>query len=554
MSPPNAAKTVLLVTRLHALRLWNRLGSRMGRRLVLSGAAGVLFAVFFGGAMMFNTASQASFLVRSLARHEAPGGVSRQSHGLLRPVGIWKLPRESERLAAQLAEVLLLMAACRLCMGVSSAYQDLGKVEGSLEWLFTLPVSARALCLAQILAYTVVDPLGWIVGFPFLLVVFASAGFATGAAVATAAAASLYLGLVLGCCQSAVETLLRKAFSPAKLKNLQAIFSLAGFFLFFLLILVARPDSGLIGLLQRQALPAAMAWSPFSVPLLFCLNVPAWLAAAAVCAYGAAFVLLAVFFFERMVRNGLLATSAVYEGKRGRPGDAKAQARGFLFRGILGKDLRLLMRDRNFLVQTLVLPLVVVACQIFFNAGIFARAKSDFAQASAMAFGLGAYTLTSSAFAVLAVEGNSLWMLYTFPRPLHRLLMEKTLLWTAVALFYTVSVLAYFACVNPGLTLAAAPEAAMAVAGIAVYSFIASGIGVLATDPLRVQTGQRRYRPQMVYLYMILAGVYGFCWYSRPISIQLGGLVIAGMAARTLWRLVRARTPYLLDPHATRAG
>ena len=555
-APPNTPAAVLLVARLHAARLLNRLRSRMGRGIARTGIGGMIFAVLFGGLMMFNTGMQTSTLLRGLAagyKYRGPVRVH-ATHGLVDQVfpviKAWGRPGQGGQLAARLGEVLLLMACCRVCMGISSAYQDLGKVEGGMEWLFTMPISAGALCLAQVLAYTVIDPLGWVVAFPFLLVVFASTGMGW-AAIPTALGAALYLGFAIGCCQSVLETMLRKTFSPAKLKNLQAGFALLGFLLFFSLILLARPDAGLMELLERSSPPpAAAVWNPFAAPLLLCLGeMPKWEAVTAGCVYTAFIALGAVALFERLMRSGLLANAAVYEGSRGGAGGV-FKGGGFAFRGIIGKDLRLLLRDRNFLVQTLILPLVVVGYNVFFNAGVFKGAMTNFAYGATMAFGVGAYTLTSSAFAILAVEGNSLWMLYTFPRPLHSMLLEKTLLWTGVALVYTTCVLGYCAWSIPHLAWAAAPEAGMAVAGTVVYSFIAGGIGVLATDPMKAGTGRRRYRAGTVYLYLILAGLYGYALHSGGLWVQAGALAAAGLIARVLWRMVGARTPWLLDTAA----
>ncbi len=160
---------------------------------------------------------------------------------------------------------------------------------------------------------------------------------------------------------------------------------------------------------------------------------------------------------------------------------------------------------------------------------------------------LGAYTLLSTAFSVLAVEGNSLWMLYTFPRPLHSLLLQKTLLWTGFALLYTGSAMAFCMVAGSGSALEAAPHAVLALIGVVIYSFIASGIGVLATDPLEVEV-RRRFRPDMVYLYMLLASLFGYALYSDSIWTKVVQVVLSSLLAYALWQKVRDRTPYMLDP------
>jgi membrane protease YdiL (CAAX protease family) len=86
----------------------------------------------------------------------------------------------------------------------------------------------------------------------------------------------------------------------------------------------------------------------------------------------------------------------------------------------------------------------------------------------------------------------------------------------------------------------------VALAGVVIYSFIASGIGMLATDPLEVEV-KRRIRPGMIYLYMILASLYGYALYAPSTWARLGQIVLSSLLAYALWQKVRDRAPFLLD-------
>ena len=86
----------------------------------------------------------------------------------------------------------------------------------------------------------------------------------------------------------------------------------------------------------------------------------------------------------------------------------------------------------------------------------------------------------------------------------------------------------------------------VALAGVVIYSFIASGLGMLATDPLEVEV-KRRIRPGMIYLYMILASLYGYALYSHSTWARLGQIVLSSLLAYALWQKVRDRAPFLLD-------
>ena len=179
--------------------------------------------------------------------------------------------------------------------------------------------------------------------------------------------------------------------------------------------------------------------------------------------------------------------------------------------------------------------------------GSLAAIGGNFQHAATFAYGLGAYVLIATALSVLSVEGNALWMLYALPVPIYRIMLRKTLLWAGCALFYTVTTLAVCAHLNRALKLVDLVYAALACAGVVIYAFIASGIGMLGTDPLETEV-KRRIRPDMIQLYMLLAAMFGYAIYAPSAWTRLGQLVLSSLLAYALWQKVRDRAPYLLDP------
>jgi ABC-2 type transport system permease protein len=122
----------------------------------------------------------------------------------------------------------------------------------------------------------------------------------------------------------------------------------------------------------------------------------------------------------------------------------------------------------------------------------------------------------------------------------------KTMLWSGLGLCYAVAVLAVCAWHIGRFESIDYSYALVALAGVLVYSFIASGIGMLATDPLEVEV-KRRIRPGMIYLYMILASLYGYALYAPSTWARLGQVVLSSLLAYALWQKVRDRAPFLLD-------
>jgi hypothetical protein len=453
----------------------------------------------------------------------------------------WSNPILSPVLIHALGLILLILAGARHCWTLGNRNQDLGQVERSTEWLFTLPASGRDLFGAQILGHAFIDPVAWIGTIPILLVIYLSSGAGWAVVIPAVLCNSLYLSLIMSSLRVVSETWLRKSLAPARLKNLQALFTLVGIVLLFLLFALARSQDVVQWVVRVARLGSPLLiWNPFSIPAAAFFLPPSVVAAWEILGV-AVIVPSAIWFCSFLVRDGLVAAPAAYIGGR-----RAAAGRDFLPAGIIGKDLRLLLRDRNFFVQTLVAPALIVCFQIVFNVGMAESIGSNFHYAATFAFAVGAYVMISTGLNVLAVEGNSLWMLYGLPVALPSIMLRKTMLWSALGLSYAVIVLALCAWhirVFQGIDLS---YALVALAGVIIYSFIASGMGMLATDPLEVEV-KRRIRPGMIYLYTILATLYGYALYAPSTWARLGQIVLSSLLAYALWQKVRDRSPFLLD-------
>ncbi|MFQ5655139.1 MAG: hypothetical protein ACE5GW_10475, partial [Planctomycetota bacterium] len=423
----------------------------------------------------------------------------------------WPEPAGERAFLLALGVLLTILFSSLLCVSLGSANQDLGRVEWSMEWLYSFPVTARSLFLAKILEYTIVTAFPWFTLFPLSLTIFWAAGYQWWA-VALALMTTLYLNLLLASLRFTAETWLRKRLSLARLKNLQALFTVLGLLLLYLVLYVAIRDelpAWVLG--AARGVPGAILWSPVALPLLLTAkNAAVALLLPLLLVAGGGFLAAGSVASARVVRDGLLSAGGPYQGSRRKPrsGD-RPSSWSWAMSGILGKEMRLLARDRNFLVQTLVVPLLIIGFQVLINPQLVGAVSGNFRHGATLAFGIGAYVLMFGGCSVLTVEGSSLWLLYTFPRPLGTILRQKALLWSIAGGFYVTVILSVVA-VNAerldGTTLAAA---SMALAGVVIYAFIAAGLGILGTNPLE-QEVRRKIRPGTMYLYMLLASMYAY--------------------------------------------
>jgi len=249
---------------------------------------------------------------------------------------------------------------------------------------------------------------------------------------------------------------------------------------------------------------------------------------------------------EWLTRDGLVKAGGPYQGtRRGSSGPS----RNSWLRGIPAQELLLLARDKNLLVQVLVVPLLVPAFYLLIYSGMVSAVSGNFRHAAMLAFGVGAYSFLSGAMSLLNREGQTLWQLLTFPQSLAAIFVRKTVVWAALGVLYGGATLLVVTQFSRHLPASPWVEVFVALYGIAVYGFIASGIGILATNVLETE-GRARMRAEMIYLYMVLAAMYANTLYSPSLWTKLAQMVLSTLLAFALWQKVKDACPYLLDPEA----
>jgi ABC-2 type transport system permease protein len=197
----------------------------------------------------------------------------------------------------------------------------------------------------------------------------------------------------------------------------------------------------------------------------------------------------------------------------------------------------------------MVVPLVVIAFNLLLQTRLEGPRilQMKFPHIAAVAFGMGAYTMMFGAFRALVFEQKSIWLLCTFPKPLHSLLERKAVLWAGLGLIYPVAVLAAAAIMAPELQLTMVSYSVLALAGVAVFAFVASGLGALATDPLE-ENPQQAVDSNYLFLYMLLAGTYAQVFFTPSVWGQLVQLFLSALLAVAIWQKARERLPFVLDP------
>ncbi len=434
---------------------------------------------------------------------------------------------------------------------------DLARPDWDLEWLATLPVPLSTLLSARIAVRSAVNQMGLIGLLPFTVITAWEAGYRAGAPIAGLAAA-LPLLVIGATVQTLCDTGLRLRLGPAQLRNVQAAIAILSILALFLAMSPGMPAKA--GLITRLGpdLPAWAEWTPpgLAIRAVASTSLQSGTAAFSLLALQALFCALAgVAFLKWQLRQGIVSSGARESGRRVKvkPLLARRSSGWTLLTPIQSRELRLLGRDRTFLVQTIVMPAVIVGAQIYFNANgaaLLTSAHTHPEYIASIAFGIAAYALMFSAFQILNAEGQALWILYCVPQSLESILRQKAVLWGVACLFYPALIFGVAGFAFGPVSLRLAELAAIVLLGIPIFAAIATSLGVFACDPL-AQTVQRRVKLNYTYLYLLLSSTYIYSVYATNIWQRLSLLVLTALLAAALWQKARDHLPYLLDPTAS---
>src|SRR3954471_9040768 len=461
------------------------------------------------------------------------------------------------------ATELFVLFVALVAEGVSLKNKDLGRLDWDLEWLMALPVSLAVLQVMKVIEQTVLNVFGWTTVFPLLTAYCWHQGLRWSAPVVSFVL-SLNILLLLGVTRVVVETAVRRYCPIWIIRNFQAFCTLVAVSAMALALAPSLAAS------NENQLRHPFVWKWFGAVGRW----PTWLptgAAArligmlpsppALWMQGMALVIvitLIVFAIEwillrAMVAGGVIEAGGVLRGRVIARRESQWQVRRRLssaLAGIVGKDLHLLWRDRNMLIGTLVVPIVILGVQLAFNPSVLREGFFDYRHIAAMAFGVAAYVLMFSAFSVVSAEGQALWLLYCVPRYLHRLLLEKILLWGGFACAYAVVLLGYGWLRLPFSWLFVW-VCTRVLAAVILCAMVGGALGVFGADPLNPDSPRRGNIAQL-YTFMLLAAAIG----AGGIYVAPGNwhrlviLIVVGFLVYGLWEKVRERLPYLLDPGA----
>ncbi|MEV4779898.1 CPBP family intramembrane glutamic endopeptidase [Burkholderia sp. LMU1-1-1.1] len=571
MRQPTAARAIWLMAKMRLTRqanqimasaMFNRfkkkkprdgIATKRGNMWILTLVMALLFSFSFGSLARTVIVNMQCRLVEASACQSVNKQGQRHVDVEIAAAELHAAPFDPTLLNGLTMELTILFAVAVL---LPLGSKEMAQPDWDLEWLVTLPIKRSTLLWGRLLERSASNSAGIVaLTAPYVMIAWYS-GFKWTALPIALLAAALLLPLA-ALLHTLADTGLRMWLPASQLRNLQAVASLFNMPLVYLVMALGMPRADGFAMQWAAGFPSWMIWTPPGVVLqAIQAQTLAQFASAATLLLAQLAVLLwsGVALMRYQLRNGVVGSSS-RESTRGKaaakPPAGALSAIGSLLSTIQRRELLLLSRDRNFLVQTLLLPVIIVGSQVVFNGTLNSMGElgQHHTVAAAIAFGIGVYVLMLSAFQTLNNEGHVLWLLYTVPRSMESVLKEKAKLWGVLAMTYPLIVLVFTAMHTDVWDWRAPVLALTVLAGIPIYSMIAVSLGVFACDPTAVEV-RTRVRPTYAYLYMLLASFYTWSIYSDNWAQKLITMVLTASFALALWQKARDALPYLLDPAA----
>ena len=409
------------------------------------------------------------------------------------------------------------------------------------EWLFSHPVTAGPVFLAEILSPIAANPIYWaapvfvgvVYGFVYDLELAILAAAIIGVPIAAAAA----------CLGKALEIAVVLRFPPRSRGAMIGLMGWLGFACMMLLFLGLFVIPKFVTA-TRQFLEifTVLPWPWLGVFLgaradgsfSFLQGMAAcWIvsAIAASCA---------VWFSVWGARQGLSGNFGRVDSQPAARKSGKSFGKNPLYR----KELLWFTRDRSALVQAILVPLTVASVQLFNLRNFIDDVQSAWNYLCGAAILFGTYFLWILGPKSLASEGQALWIALTWPRGLENLLKTKARLWALVSSGMVAMVLCYAAYLFPGSIWK------IALVGVGWFFFgrsMAEKSVTLVT--VTSQSGEQEKTPSgrrwaaQLGMFTFSIGVLMQQW-----QLAVIGIVYSYITAAAMWQNFRARLPYLYDP------
>ncbi len=424
-----------------------------------------------------------------------------------------------------------------------------------VEWLITMPVSLRTIYIYKVIEGIILNRWGWMSFIPSLTVILIYWGWGW-LSIVYAILATLMLNFIVAMIVFLFEFACRKLFPVYWLNTINAIAIGLGLMLFYfilMLVSVSSMSSYILSFLYDKVSKIPIMYYLFPVGAILSIfrdNVYFNSSTAVLLLFGEIIAVTSIvgMIISFISKKGIEFVQLGYKGKRTK----QKQVGREILSGIIGKDIKLLVRDKVLFVETVFFPLlycVFVILTQFEDLSIFLNSMKMF---SVTLFGMGFYLLMNAGLRVLIYEKDAMWLLFTFPHRFITIVLQKTICWMSVSLFIVVvpSIVRYIWIGS--LKMNDLIITIYSTIGIIISAFVASALAVLDYEPSQEKGfhGLQREKVDTVYFFMMLGAMLGGGIFLPSIEQKLSVVVLLSIYAVALWQRSYKLEKYILDPTA----
>ena len=532
-------RTVLLILQLKTRRLFNRLPSIFAtafkKKLAPTqrtatprkGHGGILLSVFLGIIFMFNSINLSYHVIDK-----------------------FKVGLGPEQVVIGAAFLITILCLAILFLAIGSEIKNVVSLDSDVEWLLSMPISIPTIYSGKVVEQTMLNIFGWFSIAPFLGCLLWSFGYRWSIPI-IAVVLTLLLHFIISVLKFIIEMVTQRFFPFYLLRNIRALCLVMGTLLFFLVIAsvsVRNKPTDYFFYNWARVLGPICAYLPTGVAVHLCKGADS----IHILLYSIFLLLELVFIgiiswvcIDWVSKGGLEVIQSGYHVQRGTKYPMVPQR---IF-GMVGKELRLLMRDRLYLVQTLIMPLLLIGFYCLIYSDGIKDAIMNPLYWGTITFVISGYLLAFSVIRVLLTEQDALWILYTVPRPLTKLVMEKSWIWIGLAWLYSFVLFAVGVWYRGKLGNQDIINFVWIISGVPLLGIIGTALGILGSDPL-AQEQKDRLRQDVIWLFMLLIGIFAGGLYMPGLWNKFVLIIMFVALALALWQKADGSFACLLDPTA----
>lgn len=428
------------------------------------------------------------------------------------------------------------------------AGRELAKSDSDIEWLSALPAPWPVLLLGKVLERSFLN-LWFLILSATLVGAKIKGGMGIAPAVVTSILVIVPLMLASGILQVLFEYLLKLNLAPNKLRNTQATISLVAI---APVVLSLTPSLGADAVWGKAATQLPSVFLETAPALAVRIGIdPSLNLSWAIASLILQFLVIAAaacWGLSLILKRGAV-TASTRESSRKVIVRKNDESSFFvkIFSPVIRRELTLLSRDRTYLTQTLGMPIIMLAAQMYplINRGFSAESSS---MLPTMVFFSLSYMLAFSSFQAINSEGQALWIVYGVPKSFEGIIKEKLNFWMILTSIISVVGLTLLHVVfHVPLSSKQIFYDFAIVFGVFLYGWIAISLGVFGSNPLSEDV-QKRVKPSSMMYYLGLISLFIPVFHVESYWTAMVLLVLIATLSYSFWQEARDHLPYLLDP------